>query len=375
MKLNFKNAVNELIDLQAIKKIKDYPSVIIFGAGESGVWVCKQLISNGIIPVCFCDNSTHKWGININNISVMSFEQAICKYPNSAICVSSMWFEEIYNQICKYDISLKDNIYNLLNTMAWETTNNKNKSNEVEFIKSHYKEFLDVYNLLNDEISKRTLGNILNYRLTRHMSYIAQIKSFKQAYLDTDIIDLNCNYLYSGVFIDGGAFDGDTVDLFSKCLDSKHLVNVHCYEPDNDNANILSQKIKKNIWEPYNVILHKSALWSENTILRFSGNLLSAHIVENNGIDILAQKLDDCIKDKVSYIKLDLEGAERKALQGAKQIIKRDKPILAICAYHLQDDLLVLPKLIKSFNQDYKLYLRHYMLSSGDTVLYAIPNI
>ena len=61
-----------------------------------------------------------------------------------------------------------------------------------------------------------------------------------------------------------------------------------------------------------------------------------------------------------------------RALEGARKRISHDRPILAICAYHLQDDLLVLSNIIKSIDREYVLYLRHYMNSSGDTILYAI---
>lgn len=88
---------------------------------------------------------------------------------------------------------------------------------------------------------------------------------------------------------------------------------------------------------------------------------------------VLTEKIDDYNYDHVSFIKLDIEGAERYALEGAKSIINRDRPVLAVSTYHLQDDLLVLSKIIQIFECGYSVYLRHYMLSSGDTVLYAVP--
>ena len=71
-------------------------------------------------------------------------------------------------------------------------------------------------------------------------------------------------------------------------------------------------------------------------------------------------------------IKMDIEGAETEALKGAKMIIKRDKPVLAISIYHKPEDIIELPELISDIHEGYKFYLRHYSLSWYDTVLYAI---
>ena len=73
-----------------------------------------------------------------------------------------------------------------------------------------------------------------------------------------------------------------------------------------------------------------------------SGGIKKATNFWNHGIN--TQRLDDCGYDNISLIKLDIEGAEREALKGAERIIKKCRPVLAICAYHLQDDLLCFGK-------------------------------
>ena len=84
--------------------------------------------------------------------------------------------------------------------------------------------------------------------------------------------------------------------------------------------------------------------------------------------------LDEVLdKKRVTFIKMDIEGAEREAILGAKKIISEQKPKLAISVYHHPKDILVLPKLILHINGDYTFYLRHYALSTSETVLYAIP--
>jgi hypothetical protein len=82
--------------------------------------------------------------------------------------------------------------------------------------------------------------------------------------------------------------------------------------------------------------------------------------------------LDDYFKDqKVSFIKADIESYEYDMLCGASNIIKRDKPLLAICVYHNASDMYTIPLLVKTINPKYNLCIRQHRYSCDETVLYA----
>ena len=76
--------------------------------------------------------------------------------------------------------------------------------------------------------------------------------------------------------------------------------------------------------------------------------------------------------DKITFLKMDIEGSELKALHGARKIIQRDKPKLAICVYHKPEDIIEIPLYINSLVPEYKFYMRHYGYTPANTVLYAI---
>ena len=78
-----------------------------------------------------------------------------------------------------------------------------------------------------------------------------------------------------------------------------------------------------------------------------------------------------CSGDKVTFIKMDIEGSEMEALKGAENVIKRDKPRLAICIYHKPEDLYEIPFWVKETVPEYKLYIRHHSNLQNETVLYA----
>ena len=74
-----------------------------------------------------------------------------------------------------------------------------------------------------------------------------------------------------------------------------------------------------------------------------------------------------------TLIKLDVEGCEREALEGARKSITQHKPKLILSAYHRTEDLLELPLLIREMNSGYKLYLRHHpYIPAWDTNFYCI---
>ncbi len=379
MRIELDNAITDIVNNTVLKELKKDKNVIIFGAGASGDWAADLLRSHGIFPKCYCDNSSRKWGKMRNGLKIQPFTEAIKEYEGAAICIASMWQEEIYKQICEYDNSLAARTYNLLTTMAWETSGKQYRSEELDYIQCHLDAFENLCGELADETSRMTLEGLLNYRLTRDTKWLKRIKSEEEIYLDKEILKGEYSeYAKDGIIIDGGGYNGDTVDLIIGSCKKNNVLNIHCYECEEENCRVIEEKIHKDVWHPHHVVLHKAALWNEKTKIRFEGNGLSGNVNSsqtNNGEGkwISAERIDDYPYEKVSLIKLDVEGAERQVLAGAAETIKRDRPVLAICAYHLQDDLLVLSDFIRSLDCSYQLYLRHYMLASGDSILYGVP--
>ncbi len=93
--------------------------------------------------------------------------------------------------------------------------------------------------------------------------------------------------------------------------------------------------------------------------------------IGNTQINCVA--LDDIVKEKTALIKMDIEGSEIDAVNGARRLIENGAP-LAISVYHRPSDIWMIPELILSINPCYKFYLRHYSKSIFDTVLYGIIN-
>jgi len=180
--------------------------------------------------------------------------------------------------------------------------------------------------------------------------------------------DLDQYNLSDGVFVDGGSYDGMTsVDYVQAWGGVKH---VYAWEPDPDNQAKCRRTFEK-YHIPYELI--GKGMWDKEERVKFCQDNTGSVIAADGNIEIETAMVDEYTNRKVTFIKLDLEGAEYRALIGARKTICHDKPILAVCIYHKPEDIWEIPMLIRSYYPNCKFYLRHYAFSMSETVLYAMP--
>lgn len=173
-------------------------------------------------------------------------------------------------------------------------------------------------------------------------------------------------------FIDAGGFDGLTTAAFMEWCGGNGYSYI--FEPDERNR----VSIRNNLKGISNYEIVPKALWSRTATLAMDskGNFASnvrEKIDERQEETIDSVSIDEFIKGRrITYIKMDIEGAEAEALRGAARVIREQKPKLAVSVYHKERDIWEIPALILSCCPEYKLYLRHYSFSWYDTVLYAV---
>lgn len=171
------------------------------------------------------------------------------------------------------------------------------------------------------------------------------------------------------IFVDAGAFDGmDSKHFATWC--QGHYEKIYAFEPDANNC----RRVKKNLSDSENVFIFEKGVWCENGTLRFQSDVReNCAMSENGNIEVGVVALDEEMVDvPVTFIKMDVEGSELQALNGARRLISKNRPKLAICVYHKPEDIIEIPLKILSFHPDYKLYLRHYSYTDTETVLYAV---
>lgn len=193
-----------------------------------------------------------------------------------------------------------------------------------------------------------------------------QLKVSRDMYYEPGII----HFEKEEVFVDGGSYD------LGKAIDLKMLTGVkkvYAFEADPKNYEYCQSIKQKEAFEEAQI--YPYGLWSGRETMRFHATGDSGALFSDNGsIEVETCALDDIVdsSDKITFIKMDIEGAELEALKGCSKTIKRDKPKLAVCIYHKPEDMYELPMFIKSLVPDYRLYMRAYSNREIEMVLYAV---
>lgn len=199
-------------------------------------------------------------------------------------------------------------------------------------------------------------------RVDKIMDYIAQTRTY------FDLIALP--RASEETFVDVGCYDGGTSVSFARWAGT--FQHIYAFEPDRANRLRAEVALSRLGHEKYTLIPYGA--WSEKAELQFddSGSVNSC-VSKSGSIRIPVTTIDEeLVGERVTYIKMDIEGSELEALRGAERTICVQRPKLAISVYHKPEDIWEIPSYLLSLHSDYCFYLRHYTFSRADTVLYAI---
>lgn len=178
------------------------------------------------------------------------------------------------------------------------------------------------------------------------------------------------------IIIDAGLFDSTVCRKFAMaCGPSGH---VYGFEPEPANHAFVLESLK-NFGDPGNLTILKLGLWSEKAALSISDEGASGRICAacagSSACEVT--DLDSFVKEqgirRVDLIKMDIEGAEKQALMGAAETIRRFRPKLQICAYHNINDLTKLPEIVLRINPSYKLHFTAHAPFLNEYVYYFAP--
>lgn len=182
------------------------------------------------------------------------------------------------------------------------------------------------------------------------------------------------------IFIDCGAFCGDTIDSYLK--DRNYTFGrIIAFEPDCINydkcKNLIEKLENDGLIEKGKILLYSNAVGEKESIVKIAhyvtedSNGLGSKISNDGDYEVRVIPIDKLIKNKVDFIKSDIEGYDYNMLLGAENTIRNNKPLLSICVYHNSLDLFQIPLMIKRIVPEYKFILRHYGNNLSEYILYA----
>lgn len=232
---------------------------------------------------------------------------------------------------------------------------------DYDFLTANIDNIKKAYELLADEKSRAVFVDVINFKLTGRPEYLWQCESEREEVFE-NIIRLGKNEDY----VDLGAYDGDTIAEFLENTGGLYS-SITAFEPDKKNM----KKLSKAFGNLESCRLLPYASWDSDCMMSFSGNGGRMSCFDDKGEATEARAVDS-VCENASYIKMDVEGAEYETLCGCRNIIRTQKPALAVSAYHRVGDIFILPLLISQLNPEYKIYLRHHKyLPSWETNIYV----
>lgn len=233
---------------------------------------------------------------------------------------------------------------------------------------SDVRQYLDKWQALSsslaDEQSKTVLNDLLSFRLTGNCSSMDRYSFRPKDQYFEDFLRLGTG----DVFVDAGGFDGDTTEEF--CTRYPDYEKVFLFEPSPNNLAKAQARLKGH----RGIEFFPLGLSDSEGKVGFNPDGGSASNISSSGpcqIDVTT--LDRYIDERVTFIKMDLEGWELKALQGARRHICEDFPRLAIAVYHHPSDFWRIYEYVTDLRGDYRVFLRHYTEGWSETVMYFVP--
>ncbi len=346
-------------DLCEIEKIKnDSHPIYIYGNGIFAGYVRNKLEQNDIcVAGNIVDDEYWTPGSSIRKVTDMVEAGAdysvVIGIENLCNCLSSI--KKIFINCCE--------IYSLMgvyDTLVEPIT--------IEDYENNKYDYDGVFDKLEDEESRGVYRDYLLSKIEEDNKYIVRHFESDSYFLEKPFWKYDDNE----TFLDAGAYDGDTIIDFIKNV-GKQYKKIFAIEPDGKTIT----RLKHNTSGFENIVYYENVLGDQNKKIGFSadGNLTSR--IDDSADTLIEMRTIDSIvgEERVSVIKMDIEGAETIALTGASETIRRDHPLLFICIYHKKGDAYQVMNIIDSYYSGYHYFMRtHHPVGPLDVVLYAIPD-
>lgn len=347
-----------------VQRLLQEEDVYIWGTGQMGQWAAHLVYDMGGRVAAFIDNSAARWGATSEGILCISPDQLREKANPLVFIGVGMSGAAVAAQLADMNVRrVLDMPDFYLNTLF------------EDILSAHAAELAArvavCFDILADDASRDVLLAKLRGFLDFEPGFARQNYYGDICHSDQYFQNNLIRFTENSVLVDCGAYTGDTMqDFLRRGLPFRKYIayelNRRNYEKLQNNMNDAREG------ETGELIAYNCGVGERNEQIYYD-DVVSASSVSSTGIPGEIVRMSDHLRDEaVSFIKMDIEGAEMGALRGAEELIRRRRPDLAICVYHSISDLYEIPLYIHSIVPEYQLYLRHHTPVFCETVCYAV---
>lgn len=360
--------------MKSLQRFFEAKGCYLFGAGPASDEVLHFIRSRGLPVLGYCDNADGKWGSLRNGIPVLS-PTALAERlgPQEQVCISCSQQQAVAHQLLRAGIA-EDCIYPYLSSMF-------SSYYDRDLLTEHASDIAELRSAAIDQESKDYLDRLVAFRADMNPFHLAGNPLVTGVY---QYHDLWSRLPSHPVLLDVGAFTGDTARLFLERTEGR--AELFSFEPWAPNFRCLEGWIRDHHLQAQ-VHAENVLIGSSNSMSRavFTGDSEEAdrrasefhHTAGDESLCMESISLDHYFRrfpeKKIDFIKMDIEGAELQALDGAKDLIQRDRPILAISGYHEPAHLWEIPQLVQKHFPFYRMAIGHDFRVHFEVEFYFFP--
>lgn len=247
--------------------------------------------------------------------------------------------------------------------LDWQDTQGDQQTRRIDALLLHRKELVNLYGRLGDNRSKKVLLAVVNNWMSGDMRLLGRAADREPCCFDTDLIPS----AEEEIFVDVGAGEGRSALAFMETY-GDGWKEIYCYEP----ASPSFAKLEMTLAGKAGIVMRHCMAGSET-------GCAPVQYCKENTEEICVEPsetvlLDEDIREKITFLKVDAYGAEESALEGCRRHITQERPKLAVCVHYGFDEICRIPELILEMDPSYRLYLRYYGQDCFPTnvILYAL---
>jgi len=347
---------------------RDPEAIVLCGAGVAGKAALRGLRAAGLEPRAFADNNSARWGQSVEGVPVFPPADAAKRFGKEAVFVVTIYNgsavkSQMLHLGCRTVVPFAPLFFKYAEFFL------PHLNLDLPFaIFRHADRVERAFELWSDDDSRAEYLAQLKYFTSLDSAVTANKRSAEETYFPPELVQVHSDE----VFVDCGAYDGDTLRDFVRRCEGRFRRFI-AIEPDPASYSRLTEMARGIDGE---VETYPFALGSEPGVVQFEASgTLGSRMGAAGEIPVRRETLDTILADcRPTFIKMDIEGAEIDALHGARRTIERASAVLAVCLYHRLDDLwnaaIAIDELSKS---GYRLHLRRHAEDSWETICYAIP--
>jgi FkbM family methyltransferase len=353
--------------------------IVLMGAGGLGRRTLAGLRLHGVEPLAFADNAPSRQGTTIDGVRVLSPAGAATEFGRSAAFVVTIWGANSPHRYAHSREQLRSLGCRVVCSFAplfWKYPDGLLPFYLQDLPSRLVEQRADViaaFELWEDRESRAEYLAQVRLRLMADFDSLPHPVAHPQYFPDDLFEWSNDEWI-----VDGGAYDGDTIRTLLR-LHGDGFRHVLAAEPDPQNYDRLRRTVAElPAVAAAKIDCRQVALSAAHGVVHIEATGTAASTTSaapHSGTTTIDAAPIDALTEGAhpTVIKLDIEGFEMEALEGARRVIDSDAPVLAVCVYHRQSDLWRIPLQLRRWRDDYALFLRPHNEEGWDLVCYAVP--